>query len=159
MGVQIGSGCKIMNHVMIDHSHYWLISIGNNVTIAPNVHILAHDASMKNELTYTKIGLVKILDNVFIGSGSIILPGVCIGKNAIVGAGSVVTRDVPENAVVAGNPARCLTTHEVYMKKQQALMCDDNCFSEDYTLRKNVTREMKEEMIAVLEKHQWGFID
>lgn len=51
---------------------------------------------------------INIEENVWIGSGAIVLPGVRIGKNAIVGAGSVVTKDVPEGAVVAGNPARIL---------------------------------------------------
>jgi maltose O-acetyltransferase len=57
-------------------------------------------------LNYTKIGLVKIGDNVFIGAGSIILPNVKIGNNVIIGAGSIVTKDVPDNSLVAGNPAK-----------------------------------------------------
>ena len=63
----MNSGCKI------DFSH-WLIKIGDNVTLASNVIILAHDASTKRSLDYTKIALVEIGDNVFIGAGSIILP-------------------------------------------------------------------------------------
>ena len=71
MGLRLGDNCKIENEVMIDYSHFWLISIGNNVTIAPRVHILAHDASTKKELNYTKLGLVEIQDDVFIGAGTI----------------------------------------------------------------------------------------
>lgn len=65
MGVKIGGNCKFQFEVVIDYSHYWLIEIGNDVTLAPRVHILAHDASTYNHFGYTKIGKVKIEDNVF----------------------------------------------------------------------------------------------
>ena len=52
-------------------------------------------------------------DNVWIGGGAIVLPGVTIGNNAIIGAGSVVTRDIPADTVAAGNPARVLKTLEI----------------------------------------------
>ena len=72
MGVKIGDNCKFQFDVVIDYAHYWLITIGNNVTLAPRVHILAHDASTKHHTNYTKIGLVRIEDNVFVGAGSIV---------------------------------------------------------------------------------------
>lgn len=56
---------------------------------------------------------VNIADNVFVGTGSMILKGVSIGRNSVVGAGSVVTKDVPENVIVAGNPARIVKSLEV----------------------------------------------
>jgi acetyltransferase-like isoleucine patch superfamily enzyme len=59
------SGTKIQGEVIIDYSHYWHITIGENVTIAPRVHILAHDASTKLHLGYTKIGKVDIGNNNF----------------------------------------------------------------------------------------------
>ena len=93
-GFKYGENFDTQYGVIIDPGHCWLIEIGNNVTLAPRVHILAHDASMKKFLGYTKIAPVKIGNNVFIGAGSIILPGVTIGDNVIVGAGSVVTKDL-----------------------------------------------------------------
>ena len=66
MGVKIGSNCKFQFDVVIDFSHYWLIEIGNDVTLAPRVHILAHDASTFNHVGYTKIGKVNIGDNVLL---------------------------------------------------------------------------------------------
>ena len=63
----------------LDPSHCWLIEIGDNVTFGPHVQVLAHDASMHNVLGYTKIGRVRIGNNVFIGAGSIVLPNVQIG--------------------------------------------------------------------------------
>ena len=74
--------------------------IGDNVTLAPRVHILAHDASTKKALGYTRIGVVNIGNNVFIGASSTILPGISIGNNVVIGANSVVSRDIPDNSVI-----------------------------------------------------------
>ena len=79
-----------------------LVSIGENCIIAGEAKLLAHEF-LQGE--YRK-GKIEIKDNVVIGQDSLILPGVKIGENAIVGAGSVVTKDVEANTVVAGNPAR-----------------------------------------------------
>lgn len=158
MGVKIGDNCKIMNEVMIDYSHYWLIKIGDNVTIAPRVHILAHDASTKSHLGYTKLKLVEIKNNVFIGAGSIILPGVTIGENAVIGAGSIVNKDIPDNCIAVGNPAKVIGTMDNYLQIQRAQMNNENCFNESYTLRGSITEEKKIEMIAFLEKHKIGFV-
>ncbi len=159
MGVKIGEGCKIQSEVMIDYSHYWLIEIGNNVTLAPRVHILAHDASTKYELGYTKLGLVKIEDNVFIGAGSIILPGVTIGVNSIIGAGSVVTKSIPQGVVAAGSPAKVICTTAEYYDKIKSRMHAENCFDESYTLRKNVSESKKQNMIDVIEKYGCAFVE
>ena len=90
---------KVYNIIMQKPSHCWLISIGDNVTLAPYSQILAHDASTYNFIKYTKISDVTIGNNVFIGAGAIILPNVKIGDNVIIGAGSVVTKDIPNNSV------------------------------------------------------------
>lgn len=103
----------------IDGNWPWLISVGNNVTLATGVKLLAHDASTAKTGVHTKIGIVKIGDNVFIGANSIVLPNVRIGDNVVVGAGSVVTKDVPSNCVVAGNPAKFICTFEEYCDKHQ----------------------------------------
>ena len=66
MGLQVGSNFNRLNGVILDPSHCWLIEIGDNVTMAPRVHILCHDASTKQFIGYTKIGRVTIGDNVFI---------------------------------------------------------------------------------------------
>ena len=66
-GLRIGTGVSIQPGVVIDPSHCWLITIGNNVTLAPQVYILAHDASTKRTLGYTKIGRVDIGDETFLG--------------------------------------------------------------------------------------------
>lgn len=68
-GLAIGKNAAIMGEVILDPGHCWLIEIGDNVTIAPRVHILAHDASTRREHGYAKIGRVTIGNNVFIGAG------------------------------------------------------------------------------------------
>lgn len=105
MGMKVGKNFGRLNGVILDPSHCWLIEIGDNVTMAPRVHILCHDASTKTFLNYTKIGRVTIGNNVFIGAGSIVLPGVTIGNNVVIGAGSIVTHDIPDGTVAMGTPA------------------------------------------------------
>ena len=100
-GLKVGKNLNMQSSCIIDNSHCWLIEIGDNVTLAPRVHILAHDASTKLALGYTKIGRVKIGNNVFIGANTTILPNVKIGNNVIIGANSLVSKDIPDNKVVA----------------------------------------------------------
>jgi len=139
MGVEIGEGTNIQFDVVIDSSHYWLISIGRNCTIAPRVHILAHDASTKRKLGYSKIGKVSIGNNVFIGAGVIVLPGVTIGDDAIIAAGSVVSHNVEKGTLVGGVPSGLISTVEVYLAKEKENLTKYPCFGEEYTLRKNVS--------------------
>ncbi len=156
-GLIVGDNFKRLNHVIIDDSHSWLIEIGDNVTLAPNVHILAHDASTHAFLGFTKIGRVTIGNNVFIGAGSIILPGVTIGNNVIIGANSTVTHDIPNRVVVAGSPVRVLSTLDQYLEKEKARMKISPVYDESYTMRKNITLEKKrEQKEALIDKS--GFV-
>lgn len=87
------------------------IYIGDHVMIAPNVVIATGTHPVCPELreqVYQYNLPVRIGDNVWIGAGAIILPGVTIGRNSVIGAGSVVTKDIPENVVAVGNPCRVL---------------------------------------------------
>lgn len=159
-GLIVGDNFRRNEHCIIDDSHCWLIEIGNNVTLAPNVHILAHDASMWNETGYTKIAPVYIGDNVFIGAGSIILPGVHIGENSIVGAGSVVTKDVAPGSVVAGNPAVLIKSYDSFIDYHKSQVELKKCYDESYTLRnKKITRHQKEEMKENLEKSGFAYVE
>lgn len=120
-GMKVGNNCHIYSDATIDHIYPHLITIGNDVTISTNVTILAHDASTNVVGAGTKLGCVTIGDNVFIGTGSIILCNTHIGSNVVVGAGSVVTRDLPDNGVYAGVPAKRVCSIEEYRDRMQKL--------------------------------------
>lgn len=156
-GLVVGKNFNMLQEVILDYSHIWHIEIGDNVTLAPRVHILAHDASTKLFLNYTRIGKVKIGNNVFIGASAIILPGVTIGNNVIVGAGSIVSRDIPDGHVAAGNPAKIICTLDEFLSKKRNEMNIYPCFGEEYTIRKNVTADMKNEMNVKM-KDRIGYI-
>lgn len=127
-GVSIGTNVDIIDS-FIDVCHGHLITIGNNVTIT-GARILAHDASTKKQIGYSKIGLVKIGDNVFVGNGAIILPGTSIGDNVVIGAGCVVASDVPSDSVMIGNPARKLCSFTDYIQRnKERLKSEDACVS------------------------------
>ena len=158
MGMKVGKNFGRLNGVILDPSHCWLIEIGDNVTLAPRVHILCHDASTKQFLNLTKIGRVTIGDNVFIGAESVVLPGVTIGNNVIIGANSTVTHDVPDGVVVAGSPARVICTLEEYLAKERSRMESAPCYGEEYTLRQNVSMEKRMEQKAALDG-KIGYID
>lgn len=143
MGMTVGKNFKRRNGVILDPGHCWLIEIGNNVTMAPRVHVLCHDASTKQFLDYTKIGRVTIGDNVFIGAESVVLPGVTIGNNVIIGANSTVTHDIPENSVAVGSPARVICSLDEYLEKERARKETAPCYGENYTLRQNVSMEKR----------------
>ena len=145
-GLVVGKNFHMFDEVMIDYGHTWHIQIGDDVTLAPRVNIIAHDASTKKYLNCTRIAKVKIGNRVFVGAGAVILPGVTIGDDVVVGAGSVVTRDVPNGHVVAGNPARILCTVSEFVSRRRAEMETHPYFGEEYTIEKNVTAEMKNEM-------------
>ena len=120
-GLKIGAGThwSIEN---LDGIAPQLISIGEHCRITPRVMILTHDASLFNHTGRYRVAPVKIGDRVYIGYGAIIMPGVTIGADSIVGAGAVVTRDVPSNTVVVGVPARVLcSTAELIERKRQDL--------------------------------------
>ena len=118
-GLIIGQNVNILN-CNIDYTWGWLISIGNYVTLT-NTTLLAHDASTNLTLGKTKLGKISIGDYVFVGY-SIILPNIRIGNKVIVGAGTVVSKDIPDNTVVVGNPMRVIGTYDEYIEKHKENM-------------------------------------
>jgi maltose O-acetyltransferase len=106
-GLVIGRNVTIEYTTYIDEDYPFLIRIGDNCSISNHARLLAHDATIfKFTDGYTRLGKIEIKDNCFIGERTIILPGVTIGPNVLVAAGSVVNRDIPPNVCVAGVPAR-----------------------------------------------------
>lgn len=116
-GMTVGKNCAFFSTSTIDSMWPWLISFGNNVTVSTNVTILAHDASPNVVGQGTKIGKVKIGNNVFVGTGSIILCNTTIGDNVIIGAGSVVSGKIESNSVYCGVPAKKQCTIDEYKER------------------------------------------
>jgi len=129
-GIKIGSNCAFYdcNHVEIDMQNPWMLSIGNNVRITSGVQILTHDYSFSVlcSVAGDVVGSVEktiIGNNIFIGRNAIILKGVQIADNVIIGAGSIVSRDCESNSVYAGNPAkRICSIEEMYKKRKDKML-------------------------------------
>ncbi|GIG53408.1 sugar O-acetyltransferase [Demequina activiva] len=107
--VRIGSQCLVnMECMLIDDGP---ITIGDHVLLAPRVQIITggHELDHRSRRRkITTVAPVEVHDDAWIGAGAIVLPGVTVGARAVVGAGSVVTKDVPAGVVAAGNPCRVL---------------------------------------------------
>jgi acetyltransferase-like isoleucine patch superfamily enzyme len=129
-GARIGVDCNICDHTFIEND----VVIGDRVTIKSGVHIwdgarIEDDVFIGPNVAFTNDRYPKskqypktflnivIQKGASIGANATLLPGITIGENAMVGAGAVVTRNVPANALVVGNPARIVRTHEIDEKK------------------------------------------
>lgn len=149
MGMKVGKNFKRLHGTLLDPGHCWLIEIGDDVTLAPRVHILCHDASTKAFLNYTKIGRVTIGDRVFIGAESVVLPGVTIGNDVIIGANCTVTHDIPSNSVAVGSPARVICSLDEYLDKEKKRMESSPFYDESYVLgiiTEEKSRQQKQEL-------------
>ena len=133
-GLVLGKNVDFEKGVNIDANFPWLIKIGNNVILSPWVYILAHDSAGKNHTGVMKIGKVLIEDNVYVGARTTILPGVKIGENSIIGANSVVTRDVPAGSVAAGIPAKVICTVGEYLEKYESQKSRSPMYDRSYTI-------------------------
>ena len=119
-GVEIGERCKL--HICDFGTEPYLVTIGNHCLIASGVQFVTHDGGIfvlleDHTLPASRYGPIVVHDNCMIGINSIILLHVEIGPNSIVGAGSIVTRDVPPNTVYAGNPAKYIESYDEYLEK------------------------------------------
>ncbi|RPH92735.1 MAG: acyltransferase [Calditrichaeota bacterium] len=119
LGARIGSNCRIK-------TYYWgsepfLIEIGNHVHITRDVKFVTHDGAVwvfREQFPDVDVfGKITIGDNTFIGNEAMILPGVRIGSNCIIGAMSVVTHSIADHSVVAGNPAKYICSTGDYFER------------------------------------------
>lgn len=139
-GVKIGKNCNLAGNIAYGTEPY-LISIGDNVRITSNVQFVTHDGSawvLRNLGIISKesnlFGKINIGNNVNIGWNTIVMPGVTIGDNCIIGLGSIVNRDVPSNSVAVGVPAKVICTIEEYYEKHKEEFIE--IFEKEYVERK-----------------------
>ena len=129
----IGDKCMIQKRKLPLYSN--LIYLHDNVKIASNVGFVTHDiihtmlnAKEPGSGHIERVGCIEVMDNVFIGSGTRILYDTRIGSNVIIGSDSLVNKDIPDNSVYAGVPARFICTFDEYVEKSKA-------YSEDFRSR------------------------
>lgn len=111
MGVKVGKDCYILTKYF--GSEPYLIEIGNHVQITSDVRFFTHGGNWVFREKYPDLdtfGKIKIGNNVYIGNCALILPGVTIGNNVIIAAGSIVTKSFDNNVIIGGNPARVIST-------------------------------------------------
>ncbi len=135
-GVRVGDGCRLFS--LNIYSEPYLVELGENVIVSGRVKFITHDGGVFIEPDLVKnllghYGRIRVGNNSFIGMDATIMPNVSIGANCIVGAGSVVYESVPDDTVVAGNPARVQFKTSMYLKMRKfskhAIVC------RDYSLR------------------------
>ncbi|MEI6603415.1 MAG: acyltransferase [Clostridia bacterium] len=122
LGVHIGVNCRIL--AMTDGtfgSEPYLVNLGNHVSVTAGVSFVTHDGGVwLFRDKYPEIEIfapISVGNNVFIGIKSIIMPGVTIGNDCIIAAGSIVTRSVPDGSVIGGIPAKLIKSVDDYRKK------------------------------------------
>ena len=118
--VNMGKNIHFYGHIRWG-SEPWIITLGDNVHITDGVRFVTHDGGtllLRKEIPDLELTKpIKIGSNVYIGVQTIILPGVTVGNNVIIGAGSVVSKDIPDNSVAVGVPARVIKTLDEYKEK------------------------------------------
>lgn len=144
-GVRIGEKCRV--RTMKFSTEPYLIEIGDHVAIAANTEFITHDGAtwcFDEELGGGVFGRIKIGNNVFIGINCIILSNTTIGDNCIVGAGSVVRGQFPENSVICGNPAQVISKtsiQKMFFRQNPGLLKTNN-----------MTAKQKDDLVK---KHFW----
>lgn len=119
----VGENCLIMNYKLPLYSN--LVYLHDNVRVASHVGFVTHDGihNMLNRKMgggfIEKVGCIEVMNNVFIGSGTRILYNTRIGSNVIIGSGSLVNKDIPDNSVYAGVPARYICSFDEYVEKHK----------------------------------------
>jgi acetyltransferase-like isoleucine patch superfamily enzyme len=122
LGVTIGEGCLLL---ATDGSTWgsepYLITIGDHVLITAGVRFATHDGAIwvyrESHPDIDRFGPITIESNVYIGTNAILLPGIRIGRDSVIGAGAVVNRDIPPRTIAAGVPARPICSIDDYWNK------------------------------------------
>jgi maltose O-acetyltransferase len=151
-GLQLGENVFINGSARLDGVAPWLISIGDDSVIGPGVQILSHDATTRRSLGYSIVAQVTIGSRVFVGAGSILLPGTTIGDDTIVGAGSILRGEVPAGKLVIGNPPAVICDVDEYLGRHRERLAERPCWpSQGWTVKRGITAERKAQMRDALD--------
>lgn len=127
LGASVGEGVFIGGDFFAETEWARLLTIEDGVVIARGGRLILHDSSLTNVADYpSKVGRITLRKECYLGAFVTVLPGVEIGHHSIVGAGSVVTKDIPAETVAAGVPARVICTLDELKTKYETLMDDPN---------------------------------
>ena len=152
-GMHIGKNFQRQTSVRLDPSHCWLIKIGDDVGLANKVQILAHDDTTRIYTGYGRIGEVVIGNRVFVGANTTITMNVHIGNDVIIAANSLVNRDIPDDSVVAGVPAKVIGHTSDFIDYEKDRIESSKKFDRTYTYYHKVGKEKKQEMQKFFEEH------
>lgn len=144
IGATIGKDCEIYSSANFGSEPY-LITVGNHVRINSGVQLITHDGGvwvlrgMQEDLRDIDLfGKISIGDNCHIGTNAIIMPGVTIGKNCIIGCAAVVTKDISDNSIAVGIPARVIERVEEYRDKHM----------DEFSYSKHMSKKEKQQYLT-----------
>lgn len=143
-GVKLGKGNFIDSHFWT--SEAYLITIGNYCQITKGTKFFTHGGAGALRYKYPNFdlfGKISVGDYVYFGNNSMIMPGVKIGNHVLIAAGSVVTKSIPNNCVVAGNPARFICTLDEYAERNLKYNLDS--YGYNATKKKKLLLSLPEE--------------
>lgn len=153
-GMKVGKNFNRQSGTRLDPENCWLIEIGDNVIMSNKVQLIAHDFSIMHHTGYVRFGRIRIGNRVFIGANSTILMNVHVGDDVIIGAGSLVNKDVPDGSVVAGVPARVICTTEEYRQKQMNLIAECPKYAKsDLNYGGKMTKEKQQEILREMDQN------
>lgn len=150
-GVQIGEGCEFTQRktIRFDVTRPSLITIGNHVRCNMNFQLLTHDLATRvfrgqHGVFLNSSGKITIGNNVYFGTNVLVLKGVSIGDNCVIGAGSVVSKSIPANSVAVGFPAKVVCTIDEYYERRKKA-CVEEAFEYANSITERFGREPRYE--------------
>lgn len=154
LGTKVGDDCRIFPYKF--SSEPFLIEIGSRVTITAGVRLLTHDGStwlFRDEKGRRQLYKpIKIGNNVFVGIDAILLPGVIVEDNVIIAAGSVVTKSIPANSIVAGNPAKIIGHYEDHLDRALKYYVSQEDLNESLPFKERIEAVVDEAVRPFLQK-------